>query len=406
MSGLISRFAVLVVAAAMCGVTAFDAPAAADAAPQQQDSPPPVTVVTTISTTIPPPLATAPSTSTVPAGAESEAPPIEVPDQLEATIVFGGDILVHSTLRSRASLGNNLYDFRPMFEPIRPALVTADLAICHLEVPLTSSNTDLSTYPRFNAPHEVADAIAYAGFDGCSTASNHSVDKGPAGLIDTLDVLDRVGLSHAGTARTPDEAASATFYETGGPTIAHIAGTYWLNGLSTPEGQDWMAQRLDVDQMLGMADAARELGADLVVMSVHCCTEYRVEPTQEQVEIFDRLIRSPSVDLVVGHHSHVVGPIDSIDGEFLLYGLGNLLSGQLHRTDTREGYLAFVSAEWAEGRWAFTAVEAMPVFVESGSYQVVPVGADTASFARTMAVLNSRDVVVAPRDVDGAADPG
>jgi len=267
-------------------------------------------------------------------------------------------------------------------------------------------NSDLSTYPRFNAPHEVAEAIAYAGFDGCSTASNHSIDKGAAGLLDTLDILDRAGLSHAGTARTPEEAASATFYETGGPTVAHIAGTYWLNGLSTPEGQDWIAQRLDVDQILGMADSAREAGADLVVVSVHCCTEYRIEPTPEQVEIFDRLIRSPSVDLVVGHHSHVVGPIDTVDGEFLIYGLGNLLSGQLHRTDTREGYLAFVRAEWANGRWSFTNVEAMPVYVESGSYQVVPVGADSASFARTMAVLSSRGVVVAPRTVAGAADSG
>ncbi|MEX2132656.1 MAG: CapA family protein [Acidimicrobiia bacterium] len=406
MSGLISRFVFLVVAAAMCGATAFDSPPSTDAAPQLE-SPPPVTVATTTSTTMPPTVATAPSTtSTVPAGAEAEAPPIEVPDQLEATVVFGGDVLIHSTLRSHAALGGNVYDFRPMFEAIRPALLTADLAICHLEVPLTSSNTDLSTYPRFNAPHEVATAIAYAGFDGCSTASNHSADEGAAGMIDTLDILDRAGLSHAGTARSPEEAGSATFYQTGGPTVAHIAGTYWLNGLSTPEGQDWMAQRLDVDQILGMADSAREAGADLVVVSVHCCTEYRSEPTPEQVEIFDRLIRSPSVDLVVGHHSHVVGPIDTVDGEFLVYGLGNLLSGQLHRTDSREAYLAFVRAEWANGRWAFTAVEAMPVFVESGSYQIVPVGPDTASYARTMAILNSRDVTVAQRTVDGAAESG
>jgi hypothetical protein len=404
MSGLISRFLVLVAAAALCGVAAFDSPRVVETVPQPAASPPPVSSAPTPSTTVPPAAPSIPdSTSTVP-GPDPEEP--EIPEQTEATIVFGGDILIHSTLRARAALGGDAYDFRPMFEQIRPAIVTADLAICHLEVPLTSTNTDLSTYPRFNAPHEVADAIAYAGFDGCSTASNHSVDKGVAGLIDTLDIFDRAGLSYAGTARTPEEAASATFYETDGPTVAHIAGTYWLNGLSTPEGQDWMAQRLDIDQMLAIADSAREAGADLVVVSVHCCTEYRTEPTPEQVEIFDRLIRSPSVDLVVGHHSHVVGPVDAVDGEFLVYGLGNLLSGQLHRTDTREGYLAFARAEWANGRWAFTGIEALPLFVESGSYVIVPVGADTASYNRTMGVLNSRDVVVTPRTVDGAAESG
>lgn len=411
MSGLISRFLVLVAAAAMCGVTAYDSPPAAKTAPLPLAGSPIVTSVTTPaspSTTVNPPVPASSTTSTVPdTGAEDPGlPEPEAPDQTEATIVFTGDILIHSTLRARASLGGDAYDFRPMFEPIRPAIVSADLAICHLEVPLTSSNTDLSTYPRFNAPHEVAAAIAYAGFDGCSTASNHSVDKGAAGLIDTLDILDRAGLSHAGTARTPEEAASATFYETDGPTVAHIAGTYWLNGLSTPDGQDWMAQRLEVDQILRMADSARDAGADLVVVSVHCCTEYRTEPTADQVEIFDRLIRSPSVDLVVGHHSHVVGPVDVVDGEFLIYGLGNLLSGQLHRTDTREGYLAFVRAQWADGRWSFTAVEALPVFVESGNFQIVPVGDDAASYARTMGVLNSRNVVVVPRPVEGADGPG
>lgn len=408
MSGLISRFLVLAVAAAMCGTTAFDSPSAVG--PELAvESPAPATVATTptpTSTTAPPPVATASFTTTRTASEGAGNERTDEPEQTEATIVFAGDILIHSTLRARASLGGDAYDFRPMFEAIRPAIVTADLAICHLEVPLTSSNTDLSTYPRFNAPHEVAEAIAYAGFDGCSTASNHSADKGAAGLIDTLEILDRAGLSHAGTARSPEEAASATFYETDGPTVAHIAGTYWLNGLTTPEGQEWLAQRLDIDEILTMADSARDAGADLVVVSVHCCTEYRSEPTADQIEIFDQLIRSPSVDLVVGHHSHVVGPVDTIDGEFLIYGLGNLLSGQLHRTDTREGYLAFVSAQWADGRWTLTAVEALPVFVESGSYQIVPVDADTASFARTMGVLNSRDLIVTPHTADEAAGPG
>lgn len=391
MSGLIFRFMVLVAAASMTGVTAFDVSDAP--APRSEPAPP------SAATTVPAPATTPPTSASVPGvrvdeGDEEEVP--EAPDQTEATLVFGGDILIHSTLRSRASQGGDAYDFRPMFEPIRPFIAPADLAICHLEVPLTSSNTDLSTYPRFNAPHEVAEAIAYAGFDGCSTASNHAFDKGVAGLVDTLDIFDRVGLFHAGTARTPEEAAGATFYDTAGPRVAHIAGTYWLNGLSTPEGQDWLAQRLDVDAMLDMADSARRAGADLVVVSVHCCTEYRSEPTPEQVEIFDRLIRSPSVDLVVGHHSHVVGPVDTVDGEYLIYGMGNLLSGQLHRTDTREGYLAIARAEWADGRWAFVAVEALPVFVESGTYRVVPVGAGTASYDRTMATLNSRGVEVSP----------
>lgn len=153
----------------MCGVAAFDSPPAVEADSQPAPSSARVSAVTTTSTTIPPPAPTLPSTtSTVPEPVPEEP---EAPDQTAATIVFGGDILIHSTLRARAVLGGDAYDFRPMLEQIRPAIVTADLAICHLEVALTSSNTDLSTYPRFNAPHEVAS-------DPLRTAAPHRYQGG------------------------------------------------------------------------------------------------------------------------------------------------------------------------------------------------------------------------------------
>ena len=400
MSGLLFRYLLLIAAAAMSGITAFNVVPAEHPLPRSPAmSPEPV-----VGSAIGP---QSPAGPFVPHRGPVELPGIAdkrlmrsladvmTPEVGEVTLAFSGDILIHGNVRNRAALGDDRYDFRPMFEDVKSLIQSADLAICHLEVPLTSTNSDLSTYPRFNAPHEVAEAIAYAGFDGCSTASNHAFDKGVDGLSDTLDILDRAGVGHAGTARTETEAESATFYEIdGGPTVAHIAATYWLNGLQTPEGQDWMAQRIDIDRILEVASSARRSGADLVVVSIHCCTEYRTEPTPQQVEIFDALIRNGWVDLVVGHHSHLVGPAAEIGDEFVFYGLGNLLSGQLHRTDTREGVLAFATARWTGARWRFTGLSAVPTWVESGSYSVVPVSEETESFERTMGVLGSYGVVM------------
>jgi hypothetical protein len=148
------------------------------------------------------------------------------------TLVAGGDVLVHSAVweSARTHAGGEGFDFAPMFEPIAAFVAGADLAICHLEVPLSADNAHLASYPRFSAPFELADGIRAAGFDGCSVASNHVLDQGVAGIDATLDHLDRVGLGHAGAARTPEEAHSITTYEVRGTRIAHLSYTYGFNG--------------------------------------------------------------------------------------------------------------------------------------------------------------------------------
>lgn len=408
MSGLFYRYMVLLAAVAMTGVTAFNVTPDDSATTNS-----PVRSPSLVSASITRPFASPRPPFSPGIGVQNShlldrrefavATSVIEPAVKTATLLFGGDILVHNGVRRSASTGATEFDFKPMFNAIKPVVSSADLAICHLEVPLTSTNTDLSSYPKFNAPHELAEGIADAGFDGCSTASNHSVDKGEAGLVDTLDILDAAGLKHAGTARSPEEAASATIYDLGNLTVAHIAGTYWLNGLSTPPDKEWMAQRLDIDTLLEMAGQARWAGADLVVVSVHCCTEYRANPTDAQVAIFKKLIESPWVDLVVGHHSHVVGPVDMIDDEYVVYGLGNLLSGQLHTVATSEAFLAVATAQWADGRWSVVDIDAVPTVVERSTYHVVRAEQDGGSFSRTMNTLSSFGIEIDLYEVPTAA---
>ena len=149
------------------------------------------------------------------------------------TITAGGDILIHRTLAQIADAnapGANVYDFSPMLDPIEPWVGEADLAICHLEGALDPQNTGLSYYPLFNAPHEVADALAAAGYDACSTAGNHTLDHGFSGMSDTLDILDAAGIGHAGSARIEEERLPS-LYEVNGVTVGHIAYTYDTNGI-------------------------------------------------------------------------------------------------------------------------------------------------------------------------------
>jgi len=303
-------------------------------------------------------------------------PPIVVQPRPVVSVAFTGDTLIHLPVTERAEQNGDIsgrpYDFAPMFEPVEPLLEAADLAICHLEVPLSPSNTGLSGYPTFNAPRDLAAGLAEAGFDGCSTASNHSIDQGAAGVVATLDVLDDAGLAHAGTARSQAEADQAAVYRIGDLTIAHLSATWWLNGLSEPGAMPWLVENLDVDRLLERARAAKEAGADFVVVSVHCCTEYQTEPTTYQRQVDRALLDSPHVDLVVGHHAHVVQPIERRGDEFIVYGLGNFVSAQRRLPETIDGVVVIVEVAERHGAWVTRAIRYAPTWVEAGTYRVLP----------------------------------
>src|SRR5690606_11864369 len=148
-------------------------------------------------------------------------------------------------------------------------LSAADVALCHLEVTLGRPGERLSGYPRFRAPAALATDAAEAGFDGCSVASNHSLDYGESGVIATLDALDAVGLGHAGTARSPEEDLVPAIYDAAGISVAHLSYSYGFNGLIPPAGKAWLVDQIDPVVIAADARAARAAGAELVVVSLH-----------------------------------------------------------------------------------------------------------------------------------------
>jgi poly-gamma-glutamate capsule biosynthesis protein CapA/YwtB (metallophosphatase superfamily) len=270
------------------------------------------------------------------------APPIPTVPTVTFSLVAAGDVLTHGPVMDSARSGGS-YDFGPLFAPSSPFVAAGDIALCHLEVPVAPPGTAPSGYPMFGAPASIVGDLGDAGWDGCSTASNHSVDRAFSGIEATLDEFENEGLGHTGTARSEHEAAQVQFYNVveGDRTVkvAHISYTYGLNGLPKPAGKPWSvnvfnASGADVSPIIDAAQDARDKGADVVVASVHCCVEYQTQPTDTQRSIVAQIAESGLVDLYVGHHAHVPQPIARIDGGpgdtgmWAAYGLGNFISNQ------------------------------------------------------------------------------
>lgn len=245
-------------------------------------------------------------------------------------MAFTGDILPHSPLwraaeRYATEQGAQGHDFTPMLAKLAPILEGVDLAVCHLETPIAPEGHEFSTHPRYAVPAGIARAIAAVGYDRCSTASNHTIDQGAAGIERTVSQLAVHGIPQAGMARSPSEI-EPTVFAAAGVAVSHLSYTWSYNGLTLPEAESWRSALIEPDRILADAATARAMGAELVVVSLHWGAEGRAEPTPYQREVADLITRTGMVDLVVGHHAHVIQPIEQVNGVWVLYGTGNILS--------------------------------------------------------------------------------
>lgn len=246
------------------------------------------------------------------------------------TLVATGELLVQDAVRDRAaaigSTSGARHDFGPMFDLVRERLSRADVALCHLTTPLARAGEPVGG-DGLVAPAELATAIAAAGYDVCSTASDHAFDAGPDGVAATLDELDRVGVLHTGTTRDgAAPAAPAVVDVGGGVSVANLA--YTFDAGPDGEGADRYVSASNPLRIVADARAARAAGASVVVVSIHWGERFESDPTPEQLALVDALRTIPEVDLVVGHHAHVVQPLVRAGDLMVAYGLGNFLSAQ------------------------------------------------------------------------------
>ena len=313
--------------------------------------------------TISPPVGASPAVATAPGAdgrfpAGDEAPTdatatTTTPSTLTAssepiTVAATGEILPHPSIVEHArrfgETGELRYDFGAVFADLRPTLEAADVAICHLEVPVAPDDGQLSGYPSFGIPADIGPGIADGGWDRCSTASNHSNDKGTAGIVATLDALDGAEVGFSGMARTPDEAASAPFAIVDGAVVAHFSYTWGFN--ASPPAEPWMVDVIDPERILADGARARSAGADLVVVSLHWGDEYDTAGSDDQRRLATRLLSSPDIDLIIGHGPHVIQPVFEVDGEYALLSTGNLVANQgTDKPSTYDGMIATLTFE-------------------------------------------------------------
>jgi poly-gamma-glutamate capsule biosynthesis protein CapA/YwtB (metallophosphatase superfamily) len=340
----------------------------------------------------------------------------EEQEPVRFTVSASGDLLIHSPVWAQAleNGGGAEYDFAPFFTELAPWVRDPDLALCHLETPLTEGEP--ASYPIFATPDELADAVKESGWDACDTASNHSLDQGLEGIEATDAALDRRGIPHTGSFPSARQRDRVTMLDAKGVKVALVAYADMTNGIPLP--QPWAVNVAPADDpveeraapILADAEAARKDGADAVIVNMHWGEENSTEPNGSQVELARALTRSPLVTAVVGQGPHVVQPIGKVNGKFVVFSEGNLVSNQSALAglpaETQDGLVALLDFVSDATGTRVERVRYMPTWVRLDDYVVLPArsqadpdyaGSLRDSYRRTVAVAGKgRGIVPLP----------
>lgn len=245
---------------------------------------------------------------------------------MDVSLVMVGDALIHSSIYDDAYNGTS-YDFKPMLSKIKPLIKDYNLKYYNQETILGGAELGLSNYPRFNSPYEVGDAFVDAGFNLVSLATNHTMDKGETGVINSLNYWGKQNEVYtAGSYSSFDDRNRSVIKEINGITYSFFSYTTWTNGLETPSGKEYLNNVYDVEKVKTDIEKVRDK-CDVVIVAMHWGTEYSTSVSAEQEEIANYLA-SLGVDIIIGSHPHVVEPIDFIGDTMVIYSLGNFISDQ------------------------------------------------------------------------------
>ncbi len=283
-----------------------------------------------------------------------------------ARVIFAGDIMLGRNVAEAIARHGPAYPVAP----IAPLLQAADAVVANLECALTDGADQWQGVPKtyyFGAPSAAAQGLAEVNVSMVSLANNHVLDFGPSGLRDTVAVLDRCGIGHAGAGADWQAARAPAFLRRQGITLGMVAWCDHQADFAAGERHPGIAY-LDLQDREGAlamfahdVRRLRDAGADWPVLSVHWGPNWTAQPSPEIVQLGRDAIDA-GFRIVFGHGAHVFHGVDVYRGCPILYGVGNLVDDYYVDPGWRNDRQLLFELELTAGTLA--AVRLHPVVIE------------------------------------------
>ena len=286
----------------------------------------------------------------------------DIKNTTSTSLIMVGDNLIHSSIYEEANRNANYegYDFKPMYKMIKNIVSNYDIAYYNQETIIGGSEIGLSSYPAFNSPYEVADAMIDAGFNLVSLATNHTLDRGKQAVLNSRNYWNsKENVLAVGSYSSREERNKIDIRESNGITYTMLNYTYGTNGISVPKDENYLVNiwpmngnnpEEDIEyqnykqQVLEDIKRVRDK-VDVLLVAMHWGIEYQNMPNDYQKDAA-KFLSDNGVDIIIGTHPHVIEPIDYINNTLVIYSLGNFASAhEVVNMDNRVGLMTSLEIE-------------------------------------------------------------
>lgn len=282
-------------------------------------------------------------------------PVYEADGSILLTMSFTGDVTIGSNTQSGGKsifdkeLAANDGDINFPFKNTRDIFLADDVTLINFEGTLTTAGKNRNRLENsflFRADPSFVSMLPYGGVESVSLENNHVLDMGEDGLAETKQTLLNAGISYA------SEGEPAIF-TVKGVTIGSLAYQGWR------DRRDEVLERMPRD-----IQELREKGCQLVVVSYHWGNEKDYAPTETQI-MLGRATIDAGADLVVGHHSHRINPIEYYNGHYICYSLGNFSFAGHNKPDDMSTFIFQIRMRVKDGALAGQEIKIIPCRISS-----------------------------------------
>ncbi len=310
--------------------------------------------------------------------------------QLEICMV--GDNLIHYQISQKAyNKETDHYSYEFLYAGIQEDIDEADIAIINQETIFVADRANISPYPRFGTPVDMGESLVNVGFDVVLCATNHTADKGVTGVQDTLAFWDtHPEMTICGIYKSQEDKERIRVVEANGIRVAILNYTYGLNGLSFPEGKEYMTNVLDDKARIGAEIKEAKTLADIVLVSPHIGVEYSFVPSDFQKD-WIQFFSDMGADIVICTHPHVLEPYGMVGNTLVYYSLGNFVSNQTEIPRLLGG-MAKIILQKIDGKVCIASYDCVPLVTHytSTNHMVYKLSDYTEEFAKQHTITSER----------------
>lgn len=264
----------------------------------------------------------------------------EIPQPSITTLIAVGDIMPGRTVETKILKYDDWsYPFKETYQ----ITSTGDIVFGNLESPLTEGVPTPAGEMIFRTDPKIIEGLKFGGFNVLSIANNHIKNQNTDGIINTIKVLDEANVKHTGAGENITQAKQPVILEVNDlkfGVLAYLESSLVPNSYGAGENNSG-SPFMDITGLKEDINKLKE-EADIIIISMHAGTEYTDKPNQKQIDFAHTAI-DVGANLVIGHHPHVVQPIEHYKDGLILYSLGNFIFDQMWSEETREGVVAKIT---------------------------------------------------------------